>query len=51
MQETISIRILEPEEGYTLFNGEIYSKQVFLGIYDDPDNWDEILDSEVPGDI
>lgn len=40
--------ILTPSEGYTLTNGEIYSKKVYLGIYDSPNNWYEIPDAEVP---
>lgn len=47
-KNNIEIIILEPEEGFTLTNGETYSKQVYLGIYDSPDNWWEIPDSEVP---
>ena len=34
--------------GYTLTNGETYSKRVYLGINDSPDNWREIPDEEVP---
>ena len=45
---TIQIITLEPEEGYTLTNGEVYSKQVYLGVYDNPENWWEIPDEEVP---
>ena len=45
---TIQIITLEPEEGYTLTNGEVYSKQVYLGIYDSPENWWEVPDNEVP---
>lgn len=45
---TIQIITLEPEEGYTLTNGETYSKKVYLGIHDSPENWWEIPDSEVP---
>ena len=45
---TIEITVLEPEEGYTLTNGETYSKKVYLGINDSPENWHEIPDEEVP---
>lgn len=45
---TIEIRVIEPEEGYTLTNGETYSKKVYLGINDSPENWHEIPDEEVP---
>lgn len=47
-QKQIEIIVLEASDGMTLTNGEIYSKQVYLGIYDDPENWYEIADSEVP---
>ena len=46
----VTIRVIEPEEGYTLTNGETYSKKVYLGINDDPENWYEVLDEEVPED-
>ena len=37
----------------TLTNGETYSKMVYLGIHDSPENWHEIPDEEVPeeGDL
>ena len=44
----VTIRVIEPEEGYTLTNGETYSKKVYLGINDDPENWREIPDEDVP---
>ena len=47
----ISIVVLEPEEGYTLFNGETYSKKVYLGNLDSPENWHEIPDAEVPEEV
>ena len=47
-KNNVEIIILEAEDGFTLTNGETYSKQVYLGIYDSPDNWWEIPDSEVP---
>lgn len=40
---------LIPDEGMTLTNGETYSKHVYLGIYDTPENWYEIPDEDVPG--
>ena len=48
---TIEIRVIEPEDGYTLTNGEAYSKKVYLGINDNPENWWEIPDSEVPEEV
>lgn len=53
-QKQIEIIVLEASDGMTLTNGEVYSKQVYLGIYDSPENWWEIADSEIPseeGDI
>lgn len=47
-QQPIQIIVLESEDGYTLTNGETYSKRVYLGVHDSPDNWREIPDSEVP---
>lgn len=47
-QDTIQIIILEPSEGKVLTNGETYSRKVYLGINDSPDNWAEIDESEVP---
>ena len=49
--QPIQIIVLEPDEGYTLTNGETYSKKVYLGINDSPTNWTEIPDSEVPEDV
>lgn len=36
-----------PDEGYTLTNGTVYSKLVYLGIHDSADNWNEILGGDV----
>ena len=44
---TIELRVLTASDGMTLTNGEVYSKQVYLGINDSPDNWWEIPDEEV----
>ena len=43
----INIMVLEPSEGMTLTNGETYSKRVYLGKLDSPDNWWEIQDEDV----
>lgn len=45
---SIEIITLESSDGYTLTNGETYSKKVYLGINDSVDNWYEIPDEEVP---
>lgn len=39
---------LFPAEGMTLTNGETYSKHVYLGTWDVPENWHEIPDEDVP---
>ena len=44
---SIQIITIEPEEGFTLTNGETYSKKVYLGIDDSPSNWEEIPDSQL----
>lgn len=37
------MRILKvKDENNYLFNGETYGKIVCLGIYDSPDNWNEV---------
>lgn len=44
--ETIELRKLIPKEGMTLTNGEVFSKEVYLGVNDSPYNWQEIPDNE-----
>lgn len=43
---TIELRKLTASEGMTLTNGETFSKEVYLGKNDAPDNWYEITDSQ-----
>lgn len=43
---TIELIKLTADEGMTLTNGEIFSKSVYLGCNDSPDNWREITDEE-----
>ena len=45
---TIQDNILIPDEGKVLTNGEVYSSEVYLGIYDSPENWHEISIDEIP---
>ena len=49
-QETIEIRVLTASEGMVLTNGETYSTQVYLGIYDSPENWKEIPIGDMPSE-
>ena len=44
----IEDNVITPDDGMTLTNGEVYSKRVYLGVNDRPENWWEIPDSEVP---
>lgn len=46
--QPIQIIVLEPDEGYTLTNGEVYTKMAYLGVNDSPENWHEIPDEDVP---
>ena len=46
--ETIELIKLTASEGMTLTNGETYGKEVYLGVNDSADNWQEIPDEEVP---
>ena len=45
-QETIELRKLTAGEGMTLYNGEAFGKEVYLGKGDSPENWQEITDAE-----
>ena len=49
--DNISITIIEADEGKILTNGETFSKKVFLGKLDTPDNWREIDEADLPEDI
>lgn len=42
----IKITKLTAAQGQVLTNGEAYGKQVYLGVYDCPDNWREISQEE-----
>ena len=44
--ETIELRKMTASEGMYLTNGEVYSKEVYLGCNDSPDNWHEITEEE-----
>ena len=42
----IEIITLEADDGMMLTNGETYSKMVYLGVSDSPDNWREVTEEE-----
>ena len=46
IDENVNITKLTASDGMVLTNGEAYSKEPYLGIYDSPDNWHEITDAE-----
>lgn len=41
-KKIIEIPVLAPSEGMMLTNGEIYSKEVWLGVNDSAENWREV---------
>lgn len=43
--------VITADEGMVLTNGETYSKKVYLGIHDSPDNWQEIPEEDVPEEV
>ena len=43
---TVEVIKLTAAEGMTLTNGEVYGKNVYLGVNDKPENWYEITDEE-----
>ena len=45
-ETTITMRKLTASEGYVLTNGEVYGKEVYLGVNDFAGNWHEITDAE-----
>ena len=40
------LRRLTADKGMVLTNGGAYSKEIYLGSNDDPENWSEITDAE-----
>ena len=45
-ESTIQITKLTASQGHVLTNGEAYGKEIYLGKFDSPENWQEITDSE-----
>lgn len=40
------MRSLKADDGMVLTNGETFSKFVYLGVHDSPENWREITEEE-----
>ena len=47
-KKTIELIKLTASEGMSLTNGETYGKEVYLGVNDSADNWQEIPEEDVP---
>lgn len=45
-ETTIVMRKMTASEGYVLTNGDVYGKEVYLGVNDSAENWHEITDAE-----
>lgn len=45
-QETIQLQKLTAAEGMTLYNGDTFGKEIYLGKNDCQENWHEIPDAE-----
>lgn len=46
IETTITLRKLIASYGHVLTNGDVYGKEVYLGIHDHAGNWHEITDAE-----
>ncbi len=46
IKSTIELIKLTAAEGMVLTNGEVFSKEIYLGCNDSSDNWHEITDAE-----
>lgn len=44
----MSERVLIAAEGMVYVCGEVYGKEIWLGVNDDPANWREVPESEMP---
>ena len=45
-ETTITLRKLTASNGHILTNGDVYGKEVYLGVNDSADNWHEITEAE-----
>lgn len=46
IETTIMLRKLSSSADHVLTNGEVYGKEIYLGINDKVENWHEITDAE-----
>lgn len=46
IETTITLRKLTASEDHVLTNGEVYGKEIYLGINDKVENWHEITAAE-----
>lgn len=46
IETTITLRKLTASEGHILTNGDVYGKEIYLGLNDQAENWHEISDAE-----
>ena len=46
IETTITLRKLTSSPGHILTNGDVYGKEVYLGVNDSAENWHEITDAE-----
>ena len=46
---TIELRKLTANEGMTLTNGEVFGKEIYLGVNDKIENWHEVEEKEYIG--
>jgi hypothetical protein len=44
----VDIINITPDEGKVLTNGNTYSENIYLGVNDSVENWNEILKEEIP---
>jgi hypothetical protein len=45
-ETTITLRKLTASAGHILTDGDVYGKEVYLGVHDFAENWHEITDAE-----
>ena len=46
IETTIKITRIVANDGMVLTNGNVFSKEIYLGKYDKPENWREITEED-----